>query len=111
MTHSGVKHGLLVRKVPVQGSDADTTLWIGRGAQEQPADIGGRMAFGTARISTRCSVSQNLNGGADLHLFVELNDIFVEHANAARGGFRANGPWFIRTVNAVQRVAAIAVEV
>ncbi len=27
--------------------------------------------------------SKNSNGSADLHLFVELDDVFVEHANTA----------------------------
>lgn len=62
-------------------------------------------------IAYRFSMSQNLDGGADLHLFVQLNDVFVEHANAARGGFRANGPRFSRAVNAIQRVTAIAEQV
>src|SRR5882672_7338412 len=45
--------------------------------------------------------------GADLDAAVEVDDVLIAHADAARGHLRADGPGLVRAVDAVERRAEI----
>src|SRR5947209_7001116 len=44
---------------------------------------------------------------AHLHAAVEIGDVLVAHADAARGHLGADGPWLVRAVDAIERGAEI----
>src|SRR5918993_5348085 len=68
-----------------------------------------RPAFDYALV--RRQVLQHQYARAYRRALVEVDDILVQHANAAGGDVGADGPGFGRTVDAIDEILAVAVEI
>src|SRR5215213_9329734 len=54
---------------------------------------------------------QNQNARAERTALIEVDDVFGEHADAAGGHIRANGPRFQRAVQAITQILPAAIEI
>src|SRR5688572_804015 len=79
-------------------------------SRERGGGLAGVLADET-RLNAPGAAAADHDGGPDRHAVVEIVDVLVEHAHAARGDGLADAPRLVDTVDAEQDVAVVLVEV